>query len=116
MGGHSGGGGKEGRGGAGQPGEVIRAANEVKLYTPENMSGRSQVTGAVDLTKPVKVTVSGRTYDYRTTLKEKGFTFRPGDNTWTKTVNGEREIVQAHKDVSRRPRAERLMQMHIENV
>ena len=42
MGGHNGGGGREGRGSAGQPGEVVRAANQANF--------NSQTASATELT------------------------------------------------------------------
>lgn len=47
-----------------------------------------ETTGSVDISKPVTITISGKTYDHKGTLKNEGFQFNSGDKTWSQTLAG----------------------------
>ena len=119
SGGRSGSGGGSTNGDAGQPGEVVRAANTLAQKELDDWAvggGRIKATGTVDVSKPVTITMSGRTYDHRSSLKDNGFKFNSGDKTWSKTVTGDKDrIFKELREVGRARRAERDMTAQLSN-
>lgn len=81
-----GGGGRSGRGGGGGPSpENALSGADVAKYAS---MGIMETTGSVDISKPVTITISGKTYDHRDTLKNEGFSFNSRDKTWSQTLTG----------------------------
>ena len=79
-------GGSKGGGGGGQPSpENSLSGADVAKYVS---GGTMETTGSVDISKPVTITISGRTYDHKETLKKEGFKYNPGDKTWSQTLTG----------------------------
>ena len=91
MSGGSGGGGKPGRGGGGaggiSPENALSGADVVKYVS----GGMMETTGSVDISKPVTITISGKTFDHKGTLKSEGFQYNSGDRTWSQTMAGTRK-------------------------
>ena len=81
MGGGSGGSGSGGRsgGGGGRDG-----SESIDL----SGTGGMQVSGKADFTKPVKIIITGKTFDTKTALKDEGFKFNVGDKSWSKIMTG----------------------------
>ena len=88
MGGGSGGsgsGGRSGGGGSGVSPENSLSGADVAKYIS---GGMMETSGSVDISKPVTITISGRTYDHKETLKKEGFEYNSGDKTWSQTLTG----------------------------
>lgn len=109
----SGGGGSGGRSGGGGGANQL-SSDEVSSWSKGG--GEIKASGNVDISKPVTITMSGKTYDHRSSLKDNGFKFNSGDKTWSKTVTGSKNDIRAEIHEASRPRrADRDMVARLSN-